>query len=251
MEEKKQNVQNHNPHSGHRRRLRETYIEQGPESIHDHQLLELLLTYAIPRQDTNPLAHRLLGKEGFGSLEALFAADVHEIAKVKGVGESAAILLSLIGSLNRRTAAQKVRGTRLNTPYAAMEYCKSLPFRGNNESMYIISLDKSYRVLHADRISSGTPGEVTMYPRTVVETVLRRGAEKVMLCHNHPSGDLRPSQEDLNTTSLIIGALTPIGIVLNDHIIVGGGCAYSMSQQMHELNSRSEDGLATAAEKEE
>jgi len=251
MEEKKQNRTADNPHSGHRRRLRETYTERGAESMHDHQLLELLLTYSIPRQDTNPLAHRLLDKGGFGSLEELFAADVHEIMKIEGVGESTAILLSLVGSMGRRTAAEKVRGKRLNTPYAAMEYCKTLPFHVNNESMYVISLDKSHRVLYADRVSTGTPGEVTMYPRTVVEIAVRRGAEKIMLCHNHPSGDLRPSREDLNTTSLIIGALTPIGIVLNDHIIVGGGRAYSMSQQMHQLNGPADNEPAIAAEKEE
>ncbi len=251
MEEKKQRSAADNPHSGHRKRLRETYTERGPESMHDHQLLELLLTYSIPRQDTNPLAHRLLGRSGFGSLEELFAADVHEIMKIEGVGESTAVLLSLVGSMSKRTAAEKVRGKRLNTPHAAMEYCKTLPFRGNNESMYVISLDKSHRVLSADRVSTGTPGEVTMYPRTVVEIAVRRGAEKIMLCHNHPSGDLRPSREDLNTTGLIIGALTPIGIVLNDHIIVGGGRAYSMSQQMQQLNGPADKELAVAAEKEE
>lgn len=251
MDEKKQQRPDDNVHSGHRRRLRETYTERGCESMHDHQLLELLLTYAIPRRDTNPLAHRLLSKEGFGSLEGLFAADVHEIMKMEGVGESTAVLLSLVGSMGRRTAAQKVRGKRLNTPHAAMEYCKALSFKGNNESMYVISLDKSHRVLSADRISTGTPGEVTLYPRTVVEIALNRGAQNVMLCHNHPSGDLKPSREDLNTTSLIIGALTPIGIVLNDHIIVGGGRAYSMSQQMYQLNGRADNELATAAEKEE
>ena len=162
-----------------------------------------------------------------------------------------ALLLSLVGSMGRRTAASRIQGKRLNTPHAAMEYCKALSFSGNNESMYVISLDKSHRVLHADRISTGTPGEVTLYPRTVVEIALRRGAQNIMLCHNHPSGDLKPSREDLNTTSLIIGALTPIGIVLNDHIIVGGGGAYSMSQQMHQLNERANNELATAAEKEE
>ena len=251
MEEKKQQGPADSVHSGHRRRLRQTYTEQGPESMHDHQLLELLLTYAIPRQDTNPLAHRLLSREGFGSLDGLFAADVAEMMKVEGVGEATAVLLSLVGSMGRRTAAQKLRGKRLNTPHAAMEYCKALSFKGNNESMYVISLDKSHRVLNADRISTGTPGEVTLYPRTVVEIALRRGAQNIMLCHNHPSGDLRPSREDLNTTSLIIGALTPIGIVLNDHIIVGGGSAYSMSQQMHQLNERTENELVVAAEKEE
>ena len=251
MEEKKQQGPADSVHSGHRRRLRQTYTEQGPESMHDHQLLELLLTYAIPRQDTNPLAHRLLSREGFGSLDGLFAADVAEMMQVEGVGESTAVLLSLVGSMGRRAAVQKLRGKRLNTPHAAMEYCKALSFKGNNESMYVISLDKSHRVLNADRISTGTPGEVTLYPRTVVEIALRRGAQNIMLCHNHPSGDLRPSREDLNTTSLIIGALTPIGIVLNDHIIVGGGGAYSMSQQMHQLNERTENELAVAAEKEE
>ena len=250
MEEKKTTGPEANPHTGHRRRLRETYLKQGADGMHDHQLLELLLTYAIPRQDTNPLAHRLLGKDGFDSLDELFEADVSRLMKVDGVGESAAVLLSMVGSLSRRRAAERVRGKRLNTPHAAMEYCKTLFFRKTNESIYVISLDKSRHVIGTDLISTGTPGEVVMYPRLVVETALRRGAASVILCHNHPSGELQPSNEDMETTGLIIGALTPIGIVLNDHIIVGGGNAYSMSQQIHRLNNSGDEPLATAAERE-
>lgn len=251
MEEKKQQGGAERLHAGHRSRLRGTYTEHGADAMQDHQLLELLLTYSIPRRDTNPLAHRLLSSEGFGSLDGVFGADISELMKVEGVGEATAVLLSLVGSMGRRTASEKVRNMRLNSPAAAMEYCKSLAFSGNNESMYVISLDRAQRVIYADKVSTGTPGEVTMYPRTAVEIAIRRGAENVMLCHNHPSGNLTPSKNDLDTTNLVIKALASIGITLNDHIIVGGGRAYSMSQQMHRLNEQADRGLATAAEKEE
>lgn len=240
-----------NPHSGHRQRLRQTYIESGPAAMHDHQLLELLLTYAIPRRDTNPIAHELLKKKNFGSLGNLFNADIKDIAKVQGIGESGAVLLSLCGAIAKRAEANEIRGIKLNTPDAAMRFCLQLDMGSKNESMYAVSLDRAGRVLHTDTVSSGIPGETMVYPRTVVECALRHGAEKIILCHNHPSGSLEPSREDYDATRRIMQALSPIGITLSDHIIVGGGKARSMAREAEIMRSEAAENYAAAAERKD
>ncbi len=214
-------------HEGHRERLRQTYLEQGIDAFHEHQALELLLTFAIPRKDTNELAHRLITR--FGSLRAVLSADPYELKKEEGVGEQVAVLLSLVGTLNKKTKEARV-SRKLDTPSEAARFCKAL-FEGKRyEAMYAISLDKKRRVLHSDLISSGTLIETAAYPRLVAECALRHGADSVILTHNHPSGDAAPSAEDFSTTKLMLRALEPLGIVLNDHIVVGSDEAFSMTQ---------------------
>lgn len=239
-----------NLHKGHRERLRQSYIENGPEGMHEHQLLELLLTYAIPRRDTNPIAHRLLDKNAFGSLYEVLNAGPRELMAVGGIGESAAVLLSLAGAMGRRARNGEAGKKKLDTPDAAMRYCKSLPYNDTNESMYVVCLDKSYRILHTQLIGTGTPGEVTIYPRTVVECAVRYGAQNIIICHNHPSGDLHPSVDDCETTRRIISAVTAIGIGLSDHVIVGGGNAFSMFSEAG-LDAKAEESTAKAAERKE
>ena len=117
-----------NLHKGHRERLRQSYIENGPDGMHEHQLLELLLTYAIPRRDTNPIAHRLLDKSAFGSLWEVLNAGPKELMAVEGIGESAAVLLSLVGAMGRRAKAKGMAAQkkRLNTPACATaKACRS------------------------------------------------------------------------------------------------------------------------------
>jgi len=214
-------------HEGHRERLRQTYLEQGIDAFHEHQALELLLTFAIPRKDTNELAHRLIKR--FGSLKAVLSADPYELKKEQGMGEQAAVLLSLVGALSKKTKKACVN-PKLDTPSEAARFCKLL-FEGKRyEAMYAVSLDKKRRVLHSDLISSGTLAETAAYPRLVAECALRHGASSVILTHNHPSGDVTPSAEDLETTRLMLRVLEPLGIALNDHIVIGADEAFSMTQ---------------------
>ena len=213
-------------HEGHRERLRETYLEQGVSALHEHQLLELLLTYAIPRRDTNPLAHSLLS--AYGSLEKVLSANPYDLMRQDGIGPQAAVLLSLVGALAQRNGVRRTQKTVLNTPEAASRYCMALLAGAKYEETYVISLDKRRAVLHADKVSSGTVGETVLYPRIVLECALRHGANSVILTHNHPSGDPQPSSEDVNTTRSVYDALQAVSITLHDHIIVGEGCTYSM-----------------------
>ena len=182
-----------NLHRGHRKRVKERYLKEGLDSFEDHQVLELLLFYAIPMKDTNELAHRMI-KE-FGSLAMLFEAHPHEIARRCGVTENIAILISLIPSLARRYF-QARWGDKpiLNSSQKAGEYAVGLFAGRTYEVFYIICLDTQNRVIHAALVHEGTINEAPVYPRIIVETALRYQAHSVILAHNHPGGSLNPSE---------------------------------------------------------
>lgn len=215
-------------HEGHRQRMYDTFIKQGDAAFHEHQLIELLLSFSIPRRDTNPAAHALL--ESFGSLRAVIQADPHELMQIEGIGEKSAILIALVGSLTRRAQDEESGQMRIKTPADAALFCKKLFLGQRYEAMYVVSLDKKLKVLYCEKISSGTLTETTVYPRLAVESALRHGANSVLLTHNHPSGDLTPSTNDVDTTLMILKALEAIGIKLHDHVIVGSGNAFSMTR---------------------
>lgn len=216
-------------HEGHRARLRERYMKTGPEGFMEHELLELLLTYAIPRRNTNDVAHSLISR--FGSLSSVLSADVAELSTVDGVGSSAAIFLRLCGDAGRKaTNASSEKAPRLNTPAAAVSFALELLSGERYESVYIVSLDKSMRLLHAERLLTGTLTEAPLYPRRVVESALMHRAHAVLLLHNHPSGDPSPSESDAQATEAVKKALNSIDIMLFDHIIVGRNAAYSFSR---------------------
>ena len=242
---KDEDARGDNPHEGHRQRLKDMYMENG-SAMMPHQKLELLLTYALPRRDVNPLAHRLIAL--YGSLSGVLEADPHELEKIPGVGRSTAILLSLSGELARTGRVQTVK-RRLKNPADAMTFCRALLDGEKYEAMYLISLDKNLVVLHTDRLSGGTLTETVIYPRIAVECALRHRAHSVILTHNHPSGDVTPSKEDIETTRRIVEAFSPIGVAMHDHIIIGGESAYSMMRD-EKINYGSAAGILRAAEKE-
>ncbi|MBQ2661679.1 MAG: DNA repair protein RadC [Clostridia bacterium] len=221
-------------HEGHRERLRQIYTENGIGGFHDHQVLELLLTYVIPRVDTNPLAHRLL--ERYGSLRKVFDAPIHDLMEVKGIGQKAAVLLKLVGDTQRRIARYDAQSVRISTPAAAMKLAMTLFDDQRYEAVYLISLNKAHEVVHIDKVSSGTVSQTTVYPRLIAEYVMRHGAQSAILVHNHPSGSIEPSKEDIEVTKDILNALAAIEVKLDDHIIVSSTNAYSCLQKCF-LNS--------------
>lgn len=218
-------------HSGHRERIREQYASLGAESFLDHQFLELLLTYAIPRKDTNSLAHALL--ERFGTLESVVTAEVAQLMLVPGVGESTAVFLRMQGDLFRRLLlrrAEDSRGVvRLNTPAAAARYAVAQLSLCSYETVLAVCLNAKKVVLSCESLQRGTLTEAQIYPRSVAEVALLKRAHGILLLHNHPSGDPSPSQEDEAATELVRAALQSVGVQLFDHLIVGGSSAYSFT----------------------
>ena len=206
-------------HDGHRARKKEQFRTHGLDAFADHEALELLLFYAIPRVDTNPVAHRLI--ERFGSLDGVLSAPPEELEKVEGVGESAATLLSLILPLVRRsrmTASKKP--VILGTTQAAGEYFVDLFFGMREERLYEACLDAKGKLLRCAKVADGSVDAVSVNIRVIVENALKCGASAVVLSHNHPSGVALPSEDDNATTLAVYDALRTVDIRLLDHIIV-------------------------------
>ena len=206
-------------HDGHRARKKEQFRTHGLDAFADHEALELLLFYAIPRVDTNPVAHRLI--ERFGSLDGVLSAPPEELEKVEGVGESAATLLSLILPLVRRsrmTASKKP--VILGTTQAAGEYFVDLFFGMREERLYEACLDAKGKLLRCAKVADGSVDAVSVNIRVIVENALKCGASAVVLSHNHPSGVALPSEDDNATTLAVFDALRTVDIRLLDHIIV-------------------------------
>lgn len=216
-------------HDGHRERMRQRARETDMRGFQPHEVLEFLLMYAIPRRDVNPLAHKLI--ERFGSLSGVLDARPEELMQVPGVGENAATLLSSLVSVF--SAYQRDRWRKrpcLSSRKEAGEFCTALFSRQKVESLAIVCLDVHKAVLASEMLTQGTVSETPLYPREVVAYALRHQAHSVILAHNHPSGDTRPSMDDLRITLEIRDALRTMDITLEDHFIIAGSRFTSLWQ---------------------
>lgn len=217
-------------HAGHRERLRERFRREGLSAFSEHEALELLLTYAIPQRDVNPLAHALV--KHFGSLAGVLDAEESELMRVDGIGRHAASLITLMPQLFGVYQKSSL-GARpvLSTLGDAKRFCASLFTGVHGERFYVICLDQMGHVLYTELLYEGTVDEVMIYPRQIVEMVMRHHAYGVMFVHNHPSGQPLPSQADLDTTETIIKALQLISVRVVDHLIFTKESVYSMIRQ--------------------
>ena len=205
-------------HDGHRKRLKAQFLTHG-DGFHDHQLLELLLCYAIPQRDVNALAHRLLDR--FGSLSGVLDALPETLTQVPGVGEHTAVLLKLIPALSGRYHADRSGvGTILDSTHAAGQYLRPFFSQGaRNEMAYLVCLDGKYKVLGCHKLSEGSVNAAEITPRKVVELALAHNAAAAILAHNHLSGLALPSNADLMTTQRLCAILQSVGVELLDHLI--------------------------------
>ena len=216
-------------HDGHRQNMRKRFLTGGLESFADHEALELLLFYAIPRRDTNPVAHALM--ERYGSLSAVLSAPLEDLQKVDGIGVSAAILLKLTPHLchKARLADFERQEIVLNTTARAGEYLLERFFQEKNEVIYQVCLDRKGKLLACKRLGEGNVGSAALDMRRLVENAILSSASAVILAHNHPSGVALPSTEDYTATDAAKAALATIGVALADHIIVADGTFSSMA----------------------
>ena len=216
-------------HDGHRQRLRERYLREGLDNFEQHQVLELLLFYCVPRRNTNDIAHALLDR--FGSVAQVLGAPRSELMKVSGMGEGAATFLSLVNDLNRYCQVHcGGRPTILNTVNACGRYLIPLFQNLRNETVLMVCLDAKCKVLCCEEVGEGSVNYAAVPVRRVVEVALGVNATSVVLAHNHPSGIAVPSDEDVCTTRRIAMALNAMDIHLVDHIVVADDDFVSMVQ---------------------
>ena len=216
-------------HKEHRKRLKKRFLDNGLDDFTDIQALELLLFYAIPRRDTNVIAHALL--ERFGSLSQVLEADAADLKKVNGIGEEAALLLTLMPQLARFYQVDRSKRLKCLT---SLEDCGRylLPyfFGRDTETVFLLCLDAKCKVLCCKEVGMGSVNAASISVRRIVETALAANATAVVLAHNHPSGMALPSDEDVLTTRRLAMALSAVEIRLVDHIVVADDDYVSMSQ---------------------
>ena len=206
-------------HEGHRQRLKNRFRQEGLDGFEELQVLELLLFYCIPRQDTNPIAHALLDQ--FETLDQVLDASVEELQKVPGIGENAATFLSLVHVVDRRYQISKEQHLRIfNTIDQCGRYLWSRLKDLRYETVYLLCLDAKCKVLCCKKIGEGSVNSAAIPIRRIVEIALGANASSVVLAHNHPSGIAVPSDADKLTTRKVAAALSSVEIQLVDHIVV-------------------------------
>jgi len=208
------------PHyHGHRARVRERVLKSGIESLADYELLELLLFYAIDRIDTKPLAKRLV--ERFGTVGDVFAAEAAQLREF-GIDQRTLVLFRAVREAGRRLAERKVKDLPvLGNWQQLLDYCHAALAHEKTEQFRILFLDRK-NVLIADEVQQrGTIDHTPVYPREVVKRALELGAAALILVHNHPSGDPKPSREDIEMTKEVRRAAEALGIAIHDHLVIG------------------------------
>ncbi len=213
-------------HYGHRERLRKQATENGLDSLHEHQVLEYLLTFTIPQKDTNDLAHALINK--FGSFSAVLDADINSLKQVKGVGDVVAHFLAeykqfaLYYQRNRPNQTTYIRGFQTSKTFV-------LPLLSNvkKEELYLICIDGNNKVVSTRRLKSGTENQISVSIKEITDTLISLGITNFIIAHNHPDGPCVPSAEDNKFTKNLVFTMSSLNITLLDHLIVGVDDVYS------------------------
>jgi DNA repair protein RadC len=234
-------------HEGHRQRLTDRYLNEGLEGFEDHEILEYILFYALPRVDTNDIAHRLI--ETFGSLFGVLEADPKDLQQVGGIGKRAAAYITMFPQVFRAYQRSKLgKRPSIKTIKDACEFAKALLFGKAFEQFYVIWLDTQNRVIHYEKLSEGSISESPVYMNKIAAGALRHHAVKGLVAHNHPGGSVTPSSADISTTHDIVKALGTLGIELIDHIIVSENNAFSFQADSLMGKRSFSSGEAYAAE---
>lgn len=208
-------------HDGHRERLKSRYIEHGLGGFSELNALELLLFYAIPRKDTNVLAHKLLDR--FGSLSGVFDASIYELMEVPGIGESTAVLISMIPHIMRKSLISETeKNPIISSTKAAVQYLSPRYAYEKEEIFCMLCLDAQKKLISCIEVARGVVNSVETNVRRIAELALKHRATSVIISHNHPDKVVYPSREDDYVTTQMSKALSALSIHFDDHIIIAG-----------------------------
>jgi DNA repair protein RadC len=217
------------PHyHGHRQRLRERFLKSGLAGFADYEVVELLLTLAIPRSDVKQPAKALIAR--FGNLRGILDAPIEELRAVSGIGSVTPVALQIIKAAATLYLQQSGEGLdSLADPARLSQFWRMRIGALQNEVFEVAYLDSGYRLLRdgVDRLEEGTIDRATVYPRRVVEAALKRGAAAVVLAHNHPNANLAPSEHDKVLTRAIVLAAETVHLKVLDHLIVSAQDTFS------------------------
>lgn len=221
------------PHfHGHRQRLRERFLKGGFSGFQDYEVVELLLTLAIPRSDVKQPAKALIAR--FGNLRGIFDAPLDELQQIDGIGSVAPVALRII-----REAAtlylQQSAETRdsFSEPEALFRFWRAKIGALPNEVFHVGYLDAGYRLVSdgIEELEQGTIDRAAVYPRRVIEAALRRNAAALVFAHNHPNGNVQPSEQDKVLTRALVLAAQTVQIKVLDHLIVSADHVFSFRKE--------------------
>jgi DNA repair protein RadC len=214
---------------GHRKRIRERFLQQGLEGFQDYEALELLLLFVARQKDMKPVAKALV--ERFGSFKEVLDASQEELDDVKGIGPAAVTLIQFVKQAAARYLEQTSRTRRsLEGAGALVQHCILSMGAQPNEKFRVICLDDNFAVLDEIDISEGTVNQANVYPRKVMETALAANATTLVFVHNHPAGNVTPSDFDKTLTRSLVLAARTMSISVYDHIIVSRDTHFSFRE---------------------
>jgi len=216
--------------AGHRGRLRDRFLQSGLNGFLDYEIIELLLTLGTPRKDCKQIAKTAIKQ--FKGLRGVLDASLDELQTIKGIGPSNAFGIKLFQSISERYAREKLTSKiSLTSPQKVTDYLREKIGREKKEHFVVLLLDSQNNLIHINDISIGTLNETLVHPREVFEPAIRLLAARIIVAHNHPSGDIEPSDEDLGLTQrlLSVGELTGIHVI--DHFIVSSVGYFSFKEK--------------------
>jgi DNA repair protein RadC len=218
---------------GHRGRLRQRFLENGIDTLFDYEIIELLLTLGTPRKDCKFIAKEVIDK--FGGLKKVLDATIKDLQQIKGIGPSNVFGIRLFQAVAERYAKEKIikEVIILNNPKTVFEYLQKYIGRENKEHFIMFALDSRSRLISINEISIGTINSSIVHPREVFEPAIRDLAAHIIIAHNHPSGDLEPSPEDVAITNRLVEVARILNIDLVDHVIVSNDSFLSMKEQKY------------------
>lgn len=215
---------------GHRKRLRERFQRAGSEGLNDYELLELLLTYSVPRKDVKPVAKRLIKQ--FGSFGGVFDASLKELRSTPGIGHLSATLIKLVKEIFYTYLSEQMKEKDLlSSPQAGVNFARARLTGLSHEAFMVIYLNTKNEVIDHEVIHEGTVNRAVVYPRRIIESALTHHASGVLLVHNHPSGHPEASGDDRSITHAIEEAASAVDIKVVDHIIVGKNGYFSFVEE--------------------
>ena len=222
---------------GHRERIREKFLNNGIDGFAEYEILELLLTYCIPRKDTKPIAKELLNK--FKSLDNVFKADFDKLSAIDGLGKNSIVFLKLIGDLPSIIYKDELKNKKLVDKETLkilnkdilLKYLRNKIGYEEIEKFYVLYLSSSNEVIKFEENSVGTLDRSSVYPREIYKKVINLNAKSLILVHNHPSDNITPSKSDIELTNEIAKGLKNFGALLIEHIIITKNSYFSFLEE--------------------
>ena len=222
---------------GHRERIKEKFLKNGIDGFAEYEILELLLTYCIPRKDTKPIAKELLNK--FKSLDNVFKADFDKLSAIDGLGKNSIAFLKLIGDLPSIIYKDELKNKKLidkeslkiSNKDILLKYLRNKIGYEEIEKFYVLYLSSSNEVIEFEENSVGTLDRSSVYPREIYKKIINLNAKSIILAHNHPSDNITPSKCDIELTNEIAKGLKNFGALLIEHIIITKNSYFSFLEE--------------------